>query len=417
MYCRFCGAENSNDFRFCGACGKPLPQPKPRLNVWRCAAGAALILCALLSCLLAGSPAQTDTRFASALGFFPTAEEVAALSALATFLTAIPDLCYFVASALALFAGVTLLRRGTDATRAVRICAAAQCLSVVCTGVCNLLAACFPRLLLSLFTDESAVLAAGEHLVATEPWVLHSFQSAFWLHMVFSLALLALCLVLLHRKKQPGGSLTAGTARVPVLGSVLMIFSLAILSNISGALSAAQGAVFGQTAFAALTAASGLFSQFYRPVALLAFLLVLGASVLFTQVKRWIPAATLGVLLAILASVALCSCGTLVQQAGLPAEVMSLTRSSLIGTIVGCAALLLALFFWFRAVSERRLPVWLQIVFPLLLPVLYTLLGTIAVALHPSLPIALLGAALLTALTALLPRRKPQPEGTTPSGT
>lgn len=67
--------------------------------------------------------------------------------------------------------------------------------------------------------------------------------------------------------------------------------------------------------------------------------------------------------------------------------------------------------------SERRLPVWLQIVFPLLLPLLYALLGTIAMALHSSLPIALLGTALLTPLTALLPFRKPQPESTLQAST
>lgn len=408
MYCRSCGTENSDTSRFCGVCGKPLPQKKHRLNLWRCAAGAALILCGILPCLLAGACALPVALVDSVLGFYSTAEEVAALSALSKFCTAIPDLCYFIASALALFAGVMLLKRGANATRAVRICAIAQGVSVVCAGACNLLAACFPRFVLSFFADEAAVLAAGERVIADNPWLLHTVQSAFWLHAFFSAALLGLCLVLLHRKKQPGGSLAVGTARVPALGSVLMILALAVLPNISGALSTMQGAAFGQRALAALNAASSLFYQYYRPAALLAFLLVLGAAVLFTQIKCWIPAVPLGALLAILAAVALHDCGTLRQQALLPAEVLAMTRSVLNGTIIGCAALFLALFFWFRAVTERRLPVWLQIVFPLLLPVLYLLLGGVSVVLHPLLPIALFGAALLTALAALLPRRNPQ---------
>lgn len=62
------------------------------------------------------------------------------------------------------------------------------------------------------------------------------------------------------------------------------------------------------------------------------------------------------------------------EQYGGPPEVFELSVIMYNRMVVSAAAMLIAVFLWFAAVPRNQFPVWLQIVFPLCLPVIYLVL-------------------------------------------
>ena len=141
------------------------------------------------------------------------------------------------------------------------------------------------------------------------------------------------------------------------------------------------------------------------------FMIILGVTVLFARIKRWILAIpTIGAV-AMLGLIALLLSNMLIRDVGAPAEILALASNNLRGFIISSVIVLVAMFYWFSSVSRNRIPMWLQIVLPLSLPVIYVVIEVLTNAvLHLNLGIScgFVGVALTTVIVSLLVRPSEQ---------
>lgn len=190
------------------------------------------------------------------------------------------------------------------------------------------------------------------------------------------------------------------------IGNVIMILSISVLSVVSTVLSTSlAGYYYGNYAVAANSVANLSFELNISFAVIFIFIIIISIAALFNRVKRWILAIPTISIIAILGIVAFLFSNMLLQDLNTPAEVFALASNNFRGLIISSAVILIAMFYWFSSVSRNKIPMWLQIVFPLSLPIIYVGIEVITnIILHLNLGIScgLVSVALITVIISLL---------------
>lgn len=370
MYCRFCGKEIKDQAKFCGFCGNPQELPKEpavknRPNILGCVFGLLFILGGILPYLLRGDYEAYNFYISS----LASRSDVtyAAFVGLRNFYNLLLPLFSFASSALSVYAGLLLIKGEPHIKRPLVFCFIVHILSVVYTGVVNLLVYCAPRFVVSLFSPNPSVLEAAEELIHSEPELLSYYQDQAFRRLIISIVLIVLALVFLSNKKR---SAAKDEKKSACLGGILMILSLALLSVIGSFVSSFSASAYGSAALSAYSMAAQAFSMKISPVVIYLFLALMALGVFFTRGKRWIlMLPTIGVIALSALGVCLFS-KVLLRDFYISEEIFSMTLSFFRGFVINNAAVLIAIFCWFNTLARNRIPKWLQIALPVSVPII-----------------------------------------------
>lgn len=369
MQCRYCGAVIDNPFGFCTVCGKLTDSnQKSFLNIGAKALYYIFAICFIVGgafpCLIQGVAGDLVLSF-----FARTAShsEMAAFSSLAQTLSAFSPWFFLPASLIAVYVGLLLLKNECKHTVPIILCGVLNAVSAVYTLAVNLLVFCFPQFVLSLYGADESVIAAGVEILRTKPYLLLLYQTDTFLRLNISIVLILLAAALVLVTKDMRRKIRK-SARIPSVGNIVMIFSISFAAPIGTLLFNNLVANASSTAAAANALAN---QSFGHNAVLTAFLLVISLAVIFNRTKRWILALpTVGSVL-LLALTALLLTNVLVRDVQASAEVTALAAAYFRGLVIGSAVFLIAAFCWFGAVANKRISMWLQIAWPVLLPLVY----------------------------------------------
>lgn len=410
MYCRFCGTEISNQSRFCSSCGKPQDAIKrPAIKIWPTVLcyiiGVLFVIGGVLPYLLQGDLLEYNAYISSLYTRYSSPAEIAAISCFTQFSSFLSPLFYFSSSVLAIYTGLLILKKSESATPAIA-CTIVHILSIIYSGVTNLLIYATPKFVLSLYTSEASIITAGEDIINSEPNMLYYYQGNAICRLIVSVILIALVVVFLFIKKRYLNATTNDNTNASSIGNVIMILSISVLSVVSTVLSTSlAGYYYGNYAVAANSVANLSFELNISFAVIFIFIIIISIAALFNRVKRWILAIPTISIIAILGIVAFLFSNILLQDLNTPAEVFALASNNFRGLIISSAVILIAMFYWFSSVSRNKIPMWLQIVFPLSLPIIYVGIEVITnIILHLNLGIScgLIGVALITVIISLL---------------
>lgn len=378
MYCRFCGKEIKDQAKFCGFCGNtqnPLQEApeKKQPNILGCVFGLLFIFGGILPYLLQGGSeayqaynfyissvtSRSDITYASAVCF-------------QKFYNILPPLFYFSSSALSVYAGLLLIKGEPHIKRPLVFCFIVHILSVVYTGVVNLLVFCAPRSVVSLFTPSLSVMEAAEELIRAEPDLLYYYQDQAFRRLVISIVLIVLVVVFLSIHKRSAVSPVTDEKKSSCIGGILMILSLALLSIIGSILSASSTSAYGMDALSAYSTATQAFSLKISPAVIYIFMVLMALAVFFTRIKRWILTLPTAGVIGLLTLVVCLLAKSLLGDNDPPPSIFAMTLRYFRGFTVNNAAILMSIFCWFNALSRNRIPKWLQVALPVSVPVIYT---------------------------------------------
>ena len=371
MFCRFCGKEIKDQAKFCGFCGNSQelpkePAAKKPINILNCVFGLLFILGGILPYLLPGDyeaynyyisslASRSDVTYAAAVCF-------------QKFYNFLAPLFYFSSSALSVYVGLQLIKRDQNLKLPLVFCFIVHILSVIFTGVVNLLVYFAPRFAVSLFTPNPSVLEAAEELIRSEPDLLSYYQDQAFRRLIISIVLIVLALIFLSSKKR---SAVKDEKKPSCIGGILMILSLALLSVIGNPLSALSMSIRGSSHLLSYSAAGQSMSLTISPAALYIFMVLMAIGVFFTRTKRWILTLSTAGAIGLLTLLVCLFARLLIEEDDLPASLFALTLSFFRGFTINSAAILIAMFCWFNALSRNRIPKWLQIALPVSVPILY----------------------------------------------
>ena len=371
MFCRFCGKEIKDQAKFCGFCGNSQelpkePAAKKQSNILGCVFGLLFILGGILPYMLRGDHAAYNFYISS----LASRSDVTytAFVGLRNFYNLLLPLFSFASSALSVYAGLLLIKGESHIKLPLVFCFIVHILSVVYTGVINLLVYCAPRFVVSLFTPNPSVLEAAEELIHSEPELLSYYQDQAFRRLIISIVLIVLALVFLSNKKR---SAVKDEKKSACLGGILMILSLALLSVIGSPLSMLSVSIRGSSPLAAYSAAVQSLSLTVSPAVLYIFMMLMALGVFFTRIKRWILTLSTAGVIGLLTLLVCLFAKSLIVDDDLPASMFSMMLSFFRGFIINNAAILIAIFCWFNALSRNRVPKWLQIALPVSIPILY----------------------------------------------
>ncbi len=411
MYCRFCGAEISNQSRFCSSCGKSQDLTKrPVENIWPTVLcyiiGVFFLIGGVLPYLLQGDLAEHKAYMSSLYTKYSSPIEISAISCFTQFSSFLSPLFYFSSSVLAIYIGLLILKKESKPTAPAIACAIVHIVSIIYSGVINLLIYGAPKFVLSLYTSEASIITAGEDIINFEPDMLYYYQDNAICRLIVSVILIALVVVFLFIKKRYMNTTTNDNTNASSIGNVIMILSISVLSVVSTVLSTSLvGYYYGIYAVAANSVAKQVFNLNLSSVVVFAFVIIIGIAVFFTRIKRWILAIPTISIVAILGLVASLFSNVLLRDMETPAEMLAMALINFRGLIISSAVILIAMFYWFSSVSRNKIPMWLQIVLPLSLPIIYVVIEVITnTILHLNLGIScgLVGIALITVIVSLL---------------
>lgn len=410
MYCPFCGKELSGEYKFCNYCGAQLITPEqPKPNVWLkvlcCALGVILILCGIMPFLMQSDFAEYRhylERFYSKQSF----DTVLAASAIQSFAALLPSFLYFPASLLAVLAGLLLIKREKTSTFALLSCAAVNLVSIVSSFLSNLLVFAVPGAVISIYTNEEDAISAGVELIASDPRFLYYYQEEALRRIVFSVFAIAISLlfVLLKQKLAAGGALKE--SKLSSYGSVMMILSLSVLAFLKNNVSFYLiSQFFGSDAMMAHSLANQPFSEYFKPVCIYLFILILAVSVLFHRVKRWILAIPTVSIVTLLGAVAFIATKPILVDAQIPSSMIPAVYNNLIASIISSVLIFIAVFFWFSSVSRSSIPAFLQFALPIAIPILaiaFEFLFKVLIRWATHIPFSIILIALITLLVSVL---------------
>ena len=411
MYCHFCGAEISNQSKFCSICGKSQATvTKSERNIWPTVLcyiiGVVFVMGGVLPYLLQGDWAEYNAYISSLYTKYSSPTEISAISCFSHFSSILSPLFYFSSSVLAIYIGLLILKKEAKSTVPTIACTIVHILSIIYSGVINLLIYATPGFVLSLYTSEAAVITAGENIINSEPEMLYYYQDNAVYRLIISGILIAFAVIFLFIKKRYMNTATNDNAKTSSIGSVLMILSVSVLSVISNVLSTTlAGICHGNYGVAANSVATLSFDLNISFAVILMFIIIISIAVLFTRIKRWILAIPTISIIAILGFVAFLFSNMLIKDLNTSAEVFAIATNNFRGLIISSAVILIAMFYWFSSVSRNKIPMWLQIVLPLSLPIIYVVIEVITnTILHLNLGIScgLVGIALITVIVSLL---------------
>ena len=376
MNCRFCGTEIGNQSRFCSSCGKPQdsttrPAANILLTVLCYIIGVIFVIGGILPYLLQGDLAEYSDYILSLYSKY-SITTVTAISCFRHFSSFLAPLFYFSSSAFSVYIGFLILKKESKLTAPTIICAIVHIVSIIYSGVINLLIYATPKFVLSLYISETPIITAGEDVIRAEPDMLYYYQNNAVCRLIISLILIALAVIFLFIKKRYMNSATNDNNHSSV-GSIIMLLSISVLSVVSTVLSASlTGSFYGVYAAAANSSANVAFDLYFSSAVFVMFMIIIGIAVLFTRAKRSILAIPIISIITILGFVAYIFSKTLLADLAIPAEILDMTSNRFSGLIVSSAVLLIAMFYWFSSVSRNRIPLWVQIALPISLPLIYT---------------------------------------------
>jgi len=418
MYCRFCRTEISNQSRFCSSCGKPQDSiKKTAANIWPTVLcyiiGVLFVIGGVLPYLLQGDLAEYNAYISLLYTKYSSPTAISAISCFTQFSSFLSPLFYFSSSVLAIYIGLLILKKESKPTAPAIACAIVHIVSIIYSGVINLLIYGAPKFVLSLYTSEASIITAGEDIINSESDMLYYYQDNAICRLIVSVILIALVVVFLFIKKRYMNTTTNDNTNASSIGNVIMILSISVLSVVSTVLSISlAGYYYGNYAVAADSVANLSFDLNISFAVILMFIIIISIAVLFTRIKRWILAIPTISIIAILGFVAFLFSNMLIKDSNTPAEVFAIATNNFRGLIISSAVILIAMFYWFSSVSRNKIPMWLQIVLPLSLPIIYVVIEIITnTILHLNLGIScgLVGIALITVIVSLLVRpSKPQ---------
>lgn len=383
MYCRFCGTEINEQANFCRICGKQQNATK------KASTGSAglyyiigvlFILGGILPYLLQGDQSAYSAFLSSVYSKY-SVDTISACSFLTHFASFLSPLFYFSSSLIAFYTGLVFIKKEAKPIVPVIICAASHILSILYFCVINLMLSVFPGTVISWFDKNPSTIAAGEELLKNEPDLLYFYQDIGLCRMIVSAVLIALAVTFIILHKQQKAAVPAQSRKIFSAGSIVMVLSVSLLSVVGSALTIfLTNRYIGNLAVAANSVATGAFHQNIRAIVIFAFIFIIGIAVIFSQAKRWLVAIPTVGIVAALGLVALLLCNVFIEDMNPPAELFSMAAHRFAGFIISAVFILIALFFWFSSVSGSKMPLWLQVVFPLSLPVIYSITEVFFVA-------------------------------------
>lgn len=416
MYCRFCGTEISDQSQFCTSCGRSQDSIKrPTANicpmVLRYIIGMLFVIGGVLPYLLQEDLLKYNDYIKILYNKYPSIDAISAISCFTKFSAFLSPIFYFTSSVLAIYLGFLILKKESKLTFPAIACAIVHIVSIIYSGVINLLIYAAPQFVLSLYTNDEYIITAGAYIINSEPDMLYYYQDNAVCRLIVSVILIALVVIFLFIKRQYADTTT--NTKTSTVGNVIMILSVSVLSVVSTALSASLAKqYYGDYAVAANAFANSSFIVNISFTVIFMFVIILCVAVLFTRVKRWILAIPTISMTAILGFIAVLLSDRLLQDLDTPAEVLAIASDNFRGLIISSAVILIAMFYWFSSVSRNKIPMWLQIVLPISLPIIYVAIEVFTNAfLHLNLGISggLMGVAIITMALSLLARTsKPQ---------
>lgn len=406
MYCHSCGHEIADDSRFCSSCGQTLNAPPQNTQMAQKGFlyylfGALFILGGILPYLLMENEAAYSRYLISMYSKY-SVYAVAAVSCLTQFGTLLTPLFRFSSCLLSIYLGLLLIKKESHLATPLNACVILHILTIVYLAVVNMMICHFPRTALSIYVHDPNIIDIGEKLIKTDPNLLSFYQDAWVRQFIISMVLILLAGVFGWIYKRHAGNLTGNHSKPATAGIISMIVSIPALPIVSSLFPAAFGNFTHFTAANAL--AKSAFNQSFSSAVLFAFIVIVGIVFIFNNAKRWILAVpTIGLTVA-LGFLAITFSYACIVDIGAPADVIAIAEDILDGLIIASVAILIAMFFWFHAVSKNKIPTWLQIALPASLPFLYVGIERAAVSFHvaPGYSFGLLSIAFLTSLVSLL---------------
>lgn len=407
MYCRFCGTEINNQSRFCSSCGKPQDSSKKSAaNIWPTflcyIIGCLFIIGGVLPYLLQGDLAEYNAYISLLYTKYSSPTAISAIFCFTQFSSFLSPLFYFSSSILAIYIGLLLLKKESKPAVPAIACAVVHIVSIIYSGVINLLIYGAPKFVLSLYTSEVSIITAGEDIINAEPDMLYYYQDNAICRLIISVILIALAVIFLFIKKRYMNTATNDNTNTSSVGGVIMILSISVLSVVSTVLSTFIAEYcYGNYAVEANSVANFSFDLNISFAVILMFIIIISIVVLFTRIKRWILAIPTISIIAIFGFVPLLFSNILLKDLDTPAEVFAIASSNFRGLIISSIVILIAMFYWFSTVSRNKISTWLQIILPLSLPFIYVVIEVITnTILHLNLGISL--GMIVVALTTII---------------
>lgn len=412
MYCRFCGTEISNQSRFCSSCEKPQDLPeKTAANIWPMVLcyiiGFLFIIGGILPYLLQENLEEYYYHLSllyAKYNYAPTA--ISAISCFTKFSSFLSPLFNFSSSVLAIYIGLLLIKKNQKSAVPVIVCSVVHILSIIYSGVINLLIYCAPTFVLSLYTNEESIISTGAHIINSEPDMLYYYQDNAICRLIISVIVIALAIVFHFIKKRYMNTATNDNTNISSIGGIIMIMSISVLSVVSTVLSAYLVERY-ESYVAANSVANLSFDLNIRFAVIFMFIIVIGIAVLFTRIKQWILALPTISIITILGVVAFIfsNMNMLIKDLDNPEEIFEIASKNFIGLIISSAFILIAMFYWFSSISRNKIPMWLQIALPISLPIIYIgieIISNITLHLNSGISSGMIVVALTTIIVSLV---------------
>lgn len=370
MFCIKCGQELRHEAKFCPACGcstndeaSPLQPSAQRSSVLTWILSIALILIGILPLFLSQNMVGYGLATSELLHLGYSVDSIVALNCLRKFALLGADFFSFCCGGFSVLTGALLLKQRGNAKRMLSVSLIFQSLSLLRTGIAVLLIFAAPEWVISLFSWDAAVSYAGSELLHKEAWISAAIFSGIWIDILFCVLSIGLCIPALLTIKKQSAAPKYGT-----LGIALMLPILALLQGLGQVFTNALYSTYGDYALVASSSANAIFTQYAGVVCTLLIYGFILLSVLCVKVRRWVLALPTSAVVLLLGLMAILLAKPLLFRFSVPEASFSMALSQYRGMVCNAVLMLIALFFWFDGVAKQHLPLWLQILIPLVLP-------------------------------------------------
>ena len=370
MYCRYCGAQLQADAQFCSVCGKAVcaealcEAPKKESNILRYVLGALFVLAGMLPYFLGASAVDMELVYRE-YGY--SALAVAAIGGLMTYSSFLSVLFYFTSSAMTVYAGAMLLKKDRDLKQPLILCIILHGISLLYYIVMRLLLVASPATAMSLFINEPRVIQYSVELVRSgfDPF---RYQGGSVARMLISCLVIGLSILLLVLQGKKAASSPRRSSSAA--GMLVTFLSLAVLAIVSNICSSVLMRFFGEHTLAANVIARSILQRYCNLFCTMVLFLSLLLPV-FVEKKNWITRLCLAGVVVTAGIVMLLLASSLPANHGTPHALFALVTQLLRSALLGRVCVMVALVFWLQTVAQNRQPLWSQILFPALIPLLY----------------------------------------------
>ena len=389
MFCRFCGHEAPELINYCDRCGQPLRQEnRPRLL------GVLLIIFAVLPSLI---PSADLTAFYAG----KSAVYITAYTSITNFTNLFSNILFFPSMLVAIIAGCMVLKKDTDPRSVLITCSIIHIISIACYWIINLFLCLAPEVVIALYITGPETTLAFKDILQHHPEPLvyqHLFQA---LRMLLAVAITVLSFV---AKRKTGIFVASRMQRQPFIGILLMVI---ILPNLSTLLLLIFTNFYGYQVASEYSIGIANYYSLFGSVRAWIFITMTILAVLITHKKMGILfGAVLGGL-TLFGVVGALSADPYYKEMSGMYDVFRIAYLYNIRMAIGSAVLMMVLFFWFSNISTNTVPIWQQILCPLLIAPVFCLAERVAayIVIEPIFPWGLAAITISTALFAM-PTRK-----------